>query len=113
MSSVALLVLAIAHRLVVWPRARLDPGKDALLASDWRLILLGALCVLAGYLWRAFRGAPSRTPDKGHLREIWKISVLFGYAAVLTLGRAGESCGLWSYRCATGASVPAASFAPS
>lgn len=87
---IALLLLAIA--IVWWFGRGLDWAqvKSALLASDWRLILLGALGVLAGYLWRAFRWRAFLAPlTKASLREIW-IAVCVGYAAVLTLGRAGE-----------------------
>jgi uncharacterized protein (TIRG00374 family) len=87
---IALLLLAIA--IVWWFGRGLDWAqvKSALLASDWRLILLGALVVLAGYLWRAFRWRAFLAPlTKASLREIW-IATCVGYAAVLTLGRAGE-----------------------
>ena len=87
---IALLLLAIV--IVWWFGRGLDWAqvKSALLASDWRLILLGALGVLAGYLWRAFRWRAFLAPlTKASLREIW-IAVCVGYAAVLTLGRAGE-----------------------
>lgn len=87
---VALLLLAVA--IVWWFGRRLDWSqvKNALVASDWRLILLGGLIVLAGYLWRAFRWRAFLAPlTKASLREIW-IATTVGYAAVLTLGRTGE-----------------------
>lgn len=87
---IALLLLAIA--ILWWFGRGLDwtQVRSSLLASDWRLILLGALVVLGGYLWRTFRWQAFLAPlTKASLREIW-IATCVGYAAVLTLGRAGE-----------------------
>ena len=86
----ALLVLAVA--IVWWFGRKLDWAqvKSALAASDWRLILLGAALVLAGYGCRAIRWRAFLKPlTKASLREIW-IATTVGYAAVLTLGRLGE-----------------------
>lgn len=87
---IALFLLAIA--IVWWFGRSLDWAqvKSALVTSDWRLILAGALVVLGGYLWRAFRWRAFLAPlTKTSLREVW-IATSVGYAAVLTLGRAGE-----------------------
>lgn len=86
----ALLLLAVG--IVWWFGRNLDWGqvKTALAASDWRLILLGAFVVLAGYFWRAIRWRAFLAPiTKASLREVW-IATTVGYAAVLTLGRVGE-----------------------
>lgn len=85
-----LLVLAVA--IVWWFGRSLDWGrvKSAILASDWKLILVGAFMVLGGYLWRAFRWRAFLAPlTKTSLREVW-VATTVGYAAVLTLGRVGE-----------------------
>lgn len=87
---IALLLLAIA--IVWWFGRRLDwtQVKGALLASDWRLILVAGLILLVAYFWRAMRWRAFLAPlTKASLREIW-IATCVGYAAVLTLGRAGE-----------------------
>lgn len=87
---VTLLLLAIA--IIWWFGRSLDwtQVKTALFSSDWRLILIGAVIVLGGYLWRTFRWRAFLVPlTKPSLRELW-IATTVGYAAVLTLGRAGE-----------------------
>jgi len=86
----AMLLLAVA--IVWWFGRSLDWArvKEALAASDWRLILVAGLVLLIAYLWRAMRWRAFLTPiTKASLREIW-IATTVGYAAVLTLGRAGE-----------------------
>jgi uncharacterized protein (TIRG00374 family) len=87
---VALLVLAIG--IVWWFGRKLDWAqvKSAIAASDWRLILAAGFVLLIAYFWRAMRWRAFLAPlTKASLREIW-IATCVGYAAVLTLGRAGE-----------------------
>lgn len=87
---IALLLLAIAivwwfGRSLDWPQV-----KSSLAASDWRLILVAGFVLLIAYFWRAMRWRAFLAPlTKASLREIW-IATCVGYAAVLTLGRAGE-----------------------
>lgn len=86
----ALLLLAIA--IVWWFGRKLDWAqvKSAIAASDWRLILVAFFVLLVAYFWRAMRWRAFLAPlTKASLREIW-IATCVGYAAVLTLGRAGE-----------------------
>ena len=86
----ALLLLAIA--IVWWFGRKLDWAqvKSAIAASDWRLILVAFLVLLLAYFWRALRWQAFLRPlTKASLGEIW-IATCVGYAAVLTLGRAGE-----------------------
>ena len=85
-----LLLLAIA--IIWWFGRRLDWGqvKLALQRSDWRLIMVAAVIVLLGYLWRAIRWQTLLAPlTKASLREIW-IATTVGFGAVLLIGRAGE-----------------------
>lgn len=87
---VALLLLAIV--IVWWFGRKLDWAqvKSAIAASDWRLILVAFFVLLVAYFWRAMRWRAFLAPlTKASLREIW-IATCVGYAAVLTLGRAGE-----------------------
>ena len=87
---IALLLLAIA--IVWWFGRGLDwtQVKGSLAASDWRLILVAGFVLLIAYFWRAMRWRAFLAPlTKASLREIW-IATCVGYAAVLTLGRAGE-----------------------
>lgn len=87
---IGLLLLAIA--IVWWFGRGLDwpQVKSSLAASDWRLILVAGLMLLIAYFWRAMRWRAFLAPlTKASLREIW-IATCVGYAAVLTLGRAGE-----------------------
>jgi glycosyltransferase 2 family protein len=87
---IALLLLAIAivwwfGRSLDWPQV-----KSSLAASDWRLILIAGFVLLIAYFWRAMRWRAFLAPlTKASLGEIW-IATCVGYAAVLTLGRAGE-----------------------
>jgi uncharacterized protein (TIRG00374 family) len=86
----ALLLLAVI--IVWWFGRRLDwvQVKLAVQNSDWRLILLGALVVLLGYLWRAIRWRAFLAPlTEASLREVW-IATCVGFGAVLLIGRAGE-----------------------
>ena len=86
----ALLLLAIA--IVWWFGRKLDWGqvRSAIGASDWRLILVAFFVLLLAYFWRAMRWRAFLAPlTKASLGEIW-IATCVGYAAVLTLGRAGE-----------------------
>jgi len=86
----ALLLLAIG---IVWWFGR---GLDwhlvgsSIAASDWRLILMGGMVVLAGYVWRAVRWQAFLAPlAQARLRDIW-IATTVGYGAVLLIGRMGE-----------------------
>ena len=85
-----LLLLAVA--IVWWFGRSLDWAqvKSAMAASDWRLILLAGFVLLIAYFWRALRWRAFLRPlTEASLREVW-IATTVGYAAVLTLGRAGE-----------------------
>ena len=87
---IALLLLAVA--IVWWFGRKLDWAqvKIAIAASDWRLILVAGFVLLVAYFWRAMRWRAFLAPlTKASLGEIW-IATCVGYAAVLTLGRAGE-----------------------
>jgi uncharacterized protein (TIRG00374 family) len=87
---IALLLLAIA--IIWWFGRKLDWAqvKGAIAASDWRLILAAGFVLLIAYFWRAMRWRAFLAPlTKASLSEIW-IATCVGYAAVLTLGRAGE-----------------------
>jgi uncharacterized membrane protein YbhN (UPF0104 family) len=86
----ALLLLAAA--LLWWFGRRLDWNlvRAALRSSDWRLIVLGALAIVLGYLWRAFRWRAFLAPlGKASLREVW-VATVVGFGAILLVGRAGE-----------------------
>src|SRR3989454_3017009 len=83
-------MLAVA--IIWWFGRKLDwrQVKLSVQSSDWRLIALGAVVVLAGYLWRAIRWRAFLAPlTKASLREVW-IATTVGFGAVLTIGRAGE-----------------------
>lgn len=85
-----MLLLAIA--IIWWFGRRLDwhQVKVAVAGSDWRLIALAAVVILLGYLFRAIRWQALLSPlTKTSLREVW-IATCVGFAAVLTIGRAGE-----------------------
>ena len=86
----ALLLLAVA--IIWWFGRRLDwqQVKLSVQSSDWRLIALGAVVVLAAYLWRAIRWQAFLAPlTKASLREVW-VATTVGFGAVLLIGRAGE-----------------------
>ena len=86
----ALLLLAVA--IIWWFGRKLDwrQVKLSLQGSDWRLIALGAVVVLAGYLWRAIRWQAFLAPlTKASLREVW-VATTVGFGAVLMIGRAAE-----------------------
>jgi hypothetical protein len=58
--------------------------------SDWRLILIAIVIILLAYLWRVVRWQALLKPlTPTSLREVW-IATCVGFAAVLTIGRAGE-----------------------
>jgi glycosyltransferase 2 family protein len=86
----ALLLLAI---VIVWWFGRTLDWRlvaGALAASDWRLILVGGMVVLAGYVWRALRWRAFLAPlAEARLRDVW-IATTVGYGAVLLIGRMGE-----------------------
>lgn len=85
-----LLLLAVAivwwfGRHLDWQQVRLAVEK-----SDWRLILLASVTVLAAYMWRALRWRALLAPlAKTSVKEIW-IATTVGFGAVLLIGRAGE-----------------------
>ena len=86
----ALLLLAVF--IIWWFGRKLDwrQVKLSVQSSDWRLIALGAVVVLAGYLWRAIRWQAFLAPlTKASLREVW-VATTVGFGAVLLIGRAGE-----------------------
>jgi len=87
---VALLLLA---GLIIWLFGRkLDwrQVKNAVEKSDWRLILIAIVIILLAYLWRVVRWQALLKPlTPTSLREVW-IATCVGFAAVLTIGRAGE-----------------------
>jgi glycosyltransferase 2 family protein len=86
----ALLLLAVT--IIWWFGRRLDWHQVTLAVrrSDWRLIALAWVIVLLAYLWRAIRWQALLSPlTKASLREVW-IATTVGFAAVLTIGRAGE-----------------------
>jgi len=85
-----MLLLAVA--IIWWFGRRLDwhQVKVAVERSDWRLIALACVVILLAYLWRAIRWQALLSPlTKTSLREVW-IATTVGFAAVLTIGRAGE-----------------------
>ena len=58
--------------------------------SDWRLILIAIVIILLAYLWRVTRWQALLKPlTPTSVREVW-IATCVGFAAVLTIGRAGE-----------------------
>ena len=82
----------LAAAIIWWFGRRLDwhQVKVAVARSDWRLIAAGFVVILLGYLWRAIRWQALLSPlTKTSLREVW-IATCVGFAAVLTIGRAGE-----------------------
>ncbi|HEY8205548.1 MAG TPA: lysylphosphatidylglycerol synthase transmembrane domain-containing protein [Pyrinomonadaceae bacterium] len=86
----AMLLLAVA--IIWWFGRRLDwhQVKVSVERSDWRLIVLACVVILLAYLWRAIRWQALLSPlTKTSLREVW-IATTVGFAAVLTIGRAGE-----------------------
>jgi glycosyltransferase 2 family protein len=87
---IALLLLAA---LIIWLFGRrLDwhQVKLAVQKSDWRLIIIAIVIVLLAYLWRVVRWQAFLRPlTPTSLREVW-IATCVGFAAVLTIGRAGE-----------------------
>ena len=85
-----MLLLAVA--IIWWFGRRLDwhQVKVAVARSDWRLIAGAFVVILLGYLWRAVRWQALLSPlTKSSLREVW-VATCVGFAAVLTIGRAGE-----------------------
>lgn len=86
----ALLLLAVA--ILWWFGRGLDWTlvRVALRRSDWRLIGLACLIVLAAYWWRAIRWRSFLAPlCKAGLRELW-VATTVGFAAILLIGRTGE-----------------------
>lgn len=79
--------------LIIWLFGRkLDwhQVKVAVQGSDWRLIVIAIGIILLAYLWRVTRWqALLRPMTPTSIREVW-IATCVGFAAVLTIGRAGE-----------------------
>lgn len=64
--------------------------KVAVQASDWRLIIVAIGIILLAYLWRVTRWQALLKPmTPTSVREVW-IATCVGFAAILTIGRAGE-----------------------
>lgn len=85
-------MLLLAAAIVWWFGRRLDwhQVKSAVARSDWRLIAVAAVVIWSAYVWRAIRWQALLSPmTKTSLREVW-IATCVGFAAVLTIGRAGE-----------------------
>jgi len=85
-------MLLLAGAIIWWFGRRLDwhQVKVSVARSDWRLIALACVVILLGYLWRSIRWQALLSPlTKTSLREVW-IATCVGFAAVLTIGRAGE-----------------------
>jgi uncharacterized membrane protein YbhN (UPF0104 family) len=86
----AMLLLAA---LIIWLFGRkLDwhQVKTAVQGSDWRLIIIAIGIILLAYLWRVTRWQALLKPmTPTSVREVW-IATCVGFAAVLTIGRAGE-----------------------
>jgi uncharacterized protein (TIRG00374 family) len=87
-----LAMLLLAAVIIWWFGRRLDwhQVKVAVARSDWRLIAAAYVVILLAYLWRAIRWQALLSPlTKTSLYEVW-IATCVGFAAVLTVGRAGE-----------------------
>ena len=85
-------LLALAVLIIWWFGRRLDwvAVKLALEQSNWPLILVAAVIILAAYFWRAMRWQALLKPlTEASIREVW-IATCVGFAAVLLVGRAGE-----------------------
>ena len=85
-----LVLLAVV--LLWWFGRGLDWGlvKVALRQSNWRLIGLACVIVVAAYWWRALRWRSFLAPlCKAGLRELW-VATTVGFAAILLIGRTGE-----------------------
>jgi uncharacterized protein (TIRG00374 family) len=81
----AALIIWIFGRRLDWHQVKLAVTK-----SDWRLIVIAIVVVLLAYLWRVVRWQAFLRPlTPTSLREVW-IATCVGFAAVLTIGRAGE-----------------------
>ena len=81
----AALIIWLFGRKLDWQQVKLAVQK-----SDWRLILIAIVIILLAYLWRVIRWQALLKPlTPTSLREVW-IATCVGFAAVLTIGRAGE-----------------------
>src|SRR2546427_7797028 len=82
----------LAGAIIWWCARKLDwpQVKLSVQIAGWRLLALGAVVVLAGYLWRAIRWQAFLAPlTKASLREVW-VATTVGFGAVLMIGRAAE-----------------------
>jgi len=91
--SIEFIALLLLAALIIWLFGRrLDwhQVKLAVQKSDLRLIAIAIVIVLLAYLWRVVRWQAFLRPlTPTSLREVW-IATCVGFAAVLTIGRAGE-----------------------
>ena len=79
------LIIWLFGRKLDWQQVKVSVQK-----SDWRLILIAIVIILLAYLWRVVRWQALLKPlTPTSLREVW-IATCVGFAAVLTIGRAGE-----------------------
>jgi hypothetical protein len=91
--SIEFIALLLLAALIIWLFGRRLDWQQVKLAvqkSDWRLIVIAIVIVLLAYLWRVIRWQALLRPlTPTSLREVW-IATCVGFAAVLTIGRAGE-----------------------
>jgi len=91
--SIEFIALLLLAALIIWLFGRRLDWQQVKLAvqkSDWRLIVIAIIIVLLAYLWRVIRWQAFLKPlTPTSLREVW-IATCVGFAAVLTIGRAGE-----------------------
>ena len=91
--TVEFLALLLLAALIIWLFGRRLDWQQVKLAvqrSDWRLIVIAIIIILLAYLWRVVRWQAFLKPlTPASLREVW-IATCVGFAAVLTIGRAGE-----------------------
>lgn len=84
--------MLLAVVLIWWFGRGLEWGRVrvALRQSNWLLIGLAGVIVLAAYWWRAMRWRSFLAPlCKAGLRELW-VATTVGFAAILLIGRTGE-----------------------
>jgi uncharacterized protein (TIRG00374 family) len=85
MLLLAALIIWLFGRKLDWHQV-----KVAVQGSDWRLIVIAVGIILLAYLWRVMRWQALLKPmTPTSVREVW-IATCVGFAAVLTIGRAGE-----------------------
>ena len=91
--SIEFIALLLLAALIIWLFGRRLDWQQVKLAvqkSDWRLIVIAIVIVLLAYFWRVVRWQAFLKPlTPASLREVW-IATCVGFAAILTIGRAGE-----------------------